>query len=69
MPSKKELKANLASGADDLRILPIEEVASRMGWSTRSGEGPPITRLSARRRGVRDHFREWLDKYEEGKVA
>lgn len=77
MPSTKALKASVASGSDDLRILRVEEVASRMGWSTRtverlsaSGEGPPITRLSARRRGVRvDHFREWLDKYKAGPAA
>jgi predicted DNA-binding transcriptional regulator AlpA len=70
-------KPTSTANVEDLRMLRVEEVAARMGWSTRtlerlcaSGEGPPITRMSARRRGIRvDHFRQWLDQRQETGAA
>lgn len=54
---------------DDLRLLKFEECALQVGWSSKhferivkKGEGPRVTKLSPKNRGVRtDHFREWLD--------
>ena len=77
MPNKKAKPAQTPSSADDLRMMRVEEVAARMGWTVRtlerlsaSGEGPRITKMSARRRGIRiDHFRHWLDTRQETGAA
>ena len=52
---------------DDLRIIPCEEVAAMLKMSLRTlerrlsaGNGPHVTKLSARKKGIRaDHLREW----------
>jgi len=48
------------SQADDLRILKFEEVALQLGYSAKHIErlvkeegGPKVTKLSAKRRGIR----------------
>jgi hypothetical protein len=63
MPNKKAKPAQTPSSADDLRMMRVEEVAARMGWTVRTPSasapwrGPRITKMSARRQGVRiDHF-------------
>jgi predicted DNA-binding transcriptional regulator AlpA len=51
------------------RVITIKEVASRIGLSVitlqrliRTGDGPPVTKLSTRRHGVREsHLERWLD--------
>ena len=58
------------TSSDDLRILPVEEVAAMLKMSLRTLErkcaaddGPRVTKLSARKKGIRaDHLREWLDQ-------
>lgn len=55
---------------DDLRVTPFPEWCKAKGFSYStgrrlldSGEGPKITKLSARLLGVqRRHDREWLDR-------
>jgi predicted DNA-binding transcriptional regulator AlpA len=59
-----------STSQSDLRLLSFEEVALFLGYSCKhverivqSGEGPQVTKLSPKRRGIRaDHFRQWLDK-------
>jgi hypothetical protein len=59
MATAKKAKPTETPSADDLRMMRVEEVAARMGWTVRtlerlsaSGDGPRITKMSARRRGI-----------------
>ena len=61
---------NQSTHQSDLRVLRFEEVALQLGWSSKhlerivkAGEGPQVTKLSPKNRGIRaDHLRAWLDK-------
>lgn len=66
--AKQELRQRLVEDPD--AILTFKEWCSLCGHSERqgriiiaSGNGPPVTWLSARRMGIsRRHHREWLEK-------
>lgn len=64
-----ELPAGDAPHRPSNRIMTFEEWCERMsfgrvtGWRIlKSGDGPKVTQISARRIGIReDHHAEWLD--------
>src|SRR5258708_7130072 len=62
----------IAGDVSDDQILPLDEVARLLGVSVDTvkrlgADGPVITHVSARHRGVRvKHFRAWLDARAQG---
>jgi predicted DNA-binding transcriptional regulator AlpA len=69
MTSQRNVTGMAPGSSDDDCVIPVPEWCKRVGIShmtwkrmRKAGEGPKITRLSARRVGIRNrHSREWLD--------